>query len=92
MRYVRTSGDQDRSDGVRGAYDTFYMAVAQMSALGLMRASNLHAISIGGTHALRPKTTFIWRVHDSHATTLKRRLVLEQLYQAGRRHVIAARE
>lgn len=71
LRYVRTSGDRARGDGIRGGYDAFYMAVAPFSALGLMRGTNVHALSIGATHTLHPKVSWIWRIHDSHATTLQ---------------------
>jgi len=69
VRYVRTSGDEVDGDGLRGNYDTFYMALNQLGSLGLMRGANLHAISIGGTHTVAPKTDFTWRIYDSHLTT-----------------------
>ncbi len=71
IRYIRTTGDAARGDGRRGAYDVFYPANAQYGALGLMRGSNSHAISIGAGHTLWRKGQINWRLHENHLTTMR---------------------
>ncbi|MEO8452788.1 MAG: alginate export family protein [Gemmatimonadota bacterium] len=70
VRYVRTSGDERADDGKRGTFDPFYPANGPIGGLGLMRFSNLHALSIGATHTLTNRATLAWRLHESHLTTL----------------------
>jgi hypothetical protein len=70
LRYVRTSGDQANGDGIRGAYDIFYMAIGPLSPLGLMRGPNLNSASIGATHQLAPKFSVTWRLHEHRLNTL----------------------
>lgn len=70
IRYIRTTGDEARGDGRRGAYDVFYPANAQYGALGLMRGTNSHAISFGAGHTLWRKGQLNWRLHENHLTTM----------------------
>lgn len=70
LRYIRTSGDRRAGDGVRQAYDTFYMAIGPLSPLGVMRGPNMHSLSMGATHAVLPKFTATWRVHEHHLNTI----------------------
>lgn len=70
LRYIRTSGDRQSGDGVKQAYDTFYMAIGPLSPLGVMRGQNMHSLSMGAQHDLTPRVTAIWRVHEHRLNTL----------------------
>ncbi len=70
LRYIRSSGDRASGDGVKNAYDTFYMAIGPLSPLGLMRGPNMHSLSIGATHRASQKVSLIWRLHEHRLNTL----------------------
>ena len=66
VRYSVATGDGEKGDGVRGAYDTFYAASSHFGSLGQIRGVNVRALSVGGTSVIAPPLALFWRYFNTH--------------------------